>query len=293
PQWGQTSGHNSYGDLGWAERYDISTADSSVTILGVIVAVGGSVQASPTASTGKLNVRVYDEGAKEGIPGASSASTVSGYPNTMLDEVQLPYAGLTINSFNAAVFNTPIQIADTFFAAAVLDAYAPTSTMDSLFIFLGIDGTRPSSDVFSSLTPTDTTVNVRNAALWNDNKWYDEATMNSTLLTHYAIFPIVIVKYNAIGINDGISKDALTFKGNYPNPASINTNIRISLKKAADVKVNVYDVTGKVILTHTYSNVATGATELPLNVSALANGSYIYTVESNGATIGSILQVAQ
>ncbi|MFN0204234.1 MAG: hypothetical protein ACKVTZ_22140, partial [Bacteroidia bacterium] len=154
PQWGQTSGHNSYGDLGWAERYDISTADSSVTILGVLVAVGGSVQASPTASTGNLNVRIYDEGAKENVSGVVN---VSGYPNTILGEVQLPYTGLTLNNFNPAAFATPIQMADTFFAAAVLDAYAPTSTMDSLFIFLGIDGTRPSSDVFSSLTPTDTT----------------------------------------------------------------------------------------------------------------------------------------
>ena len=74
PAWGFTTGHNSYGDLGWAEKYEVTATDSTFDVIGILGYFVGTVSASATAYA---NFGIYDA---DGILGAvlAGAATYTG-----------------------------------------------------------------------------------------------------------------------------------------------------------------------------------------------------------------------
>ena len=132
-------------------------------------------------------------------------------------------------------------------------------------------------------------INVQNATMESDNTWYDNYTQNDSLYNDLAIFPIVKIGGPT---SVGITKKNLTFFGNYPNPATDQTNIRFSLAAGTDVTIQVMDMTGKTLKIITQNKLAAGEHIIPVDISGFAAGNYLYLVHTaDGAGVASELTV--
>jgi P2-related tail formation protein len=68
----------------------------------------------------------------------------------------------------------------------------------------------------------------------------------------------------------------------YPNPAQDVINIRLQNPKPGRVTINVYDMTGKIVLPKMEVNKPAGAYSVPVTVSRLMPGSYVIQVSTFG-----------
>lgn len=65
----------------------------------------------------------------------------------------------------------------------------------------------------------------------------------------------------------------------YPNPASVEANIAIQMGAIADVTIRVTDLTGRTVLSKEMGRLEIGEHTLPLNVSNLQTGVYLYQIQ--------------
>jgi hypothetical protein len=68
---------------------------------------------------------------------------------------------------------------------------------------------------------------------------------------------------------------------NYPNPFNPLTNIQYSLSQNANVKLNIYDITGKLIKTLVNENEFAGRYWVQFDSGHLSSGVYFYTMIAN------------
>lgn len=66
---------------------------------------------------------------------------------------------------------------------------------------------------------------------------------------------------------------------NYPNPYNSSTKIKFGISKKSNVKISVYDIQGKHILTILNEMLSPGNYEIPLNTTTLSTGVYYYSLE--------------
>lgn len=99
-------------------------------------------------------------------------------------------------------------------------------------------------------------------------------------------------KYNpvtgaVIGI-ENVSNEVpsgFSLQQNYPNPFNPNTKIRFSVPKTANVTLEVFDVTGKLVATLANNElVSAGVKEVNFSAANLASGIYFYTLKAGNFT---------
>jgi photosystem II stability/assembly factor-like uncharacterized protein len=87
--------------------------------------------------------------------------------------------------------------------------------------------------------------------------------------------------------NNAKNKEVLNV---YPNPAYDETKIALNLSGRSDVRLNVRDMSGKLVKTMSLNKVDSSVEFLPLNVSSLKNGTYIVTLQvNNKVTTGKLV----
>lgn len=85
------------------------------------------------------------------------------------------------------------------------------------------------------------------------------------------------VTTSVASVNGNITADA------YPNPASTQLYVPVTVKADANVSVSITNAIGQTVATQNLGHVAAGQkATAKFNTSALANGVYFYTVEANG-----------
>jgi hypothetical protein len=89
------------------------------------------------------------------------------------------------------------------------------------------------------------------------------------------------VSFMVTGINT-INPNGLNVGQNYPNPFKGTTDINYSVKTNSFVDFNVYDITGRSIMSNKYTNVTPGEHIISLSSSQLSAGIYFYTFNVNG-----------
>lgn len=67
---------------------------------------------------------------------------------------------------------------------------------------------------------------------------------------------------------------------NYPNPFNPTTNIKFNIPKMGNVKLNVYDISGKMIKELINTNLNAGSYSVVLNAENLSSGTYFYKLEA-------------
>lgn len=288
PEGGYVTGPNAFGDRGFAERYDINGSDSSITVIGVMSHFGGKVN---PASTRTINFKVW--GLTPLVPITSSLA-YQDLPTNSQDTLTVPVTqlgiGTTTDTVKSFFFPRPTDtIQGGFYIGYDLTYSFSSLNGDTIGLYSTVDGNRntplynivavpPLSEIGD--TTYDTVIVVQNATLWSDNNWHDNYTQNDSIFNNLAIYPIVVIG-QPTGINSITRKD-LTFYGNYPNPANDITNIRFSLAKAADVTITVMDLQGRAVQTIPLQHLAASEHIVPVNVSSLAAGSYVYSVVTSG-----------
>jgi len=281
---GFVSGTNAFGDMSFAERFEMDGVDSSVKLLGVFAYFHGSATAS---STKTLSVKAWSQGPT--IP-VTSTIFMGGKPDAELATASINLKDLrlangTIDTFGLWWFNTPsVSIGDSFFVGYHIDYTWASLAGDSIALIQTTDGERTSAPFF--VNGTDTIINVQNATQFSDGSWNENVFENAPSLSNdyyiYAIFSVDAPL--GVGVK-GITMKNLTYLGNFPNPASDNTTIKLSLKKGTDVTVDIVDMTGRKIRTVNEKNLSAGEHNISMNVSDLSAGSYIYfihTAEGDG-----------
>jgi hypothetical protein len=76
-----------------------------------------------------------------------------------------------------------------------------------------------------------------------------------------------------------------TLHQNYPNPFNPVTVIPFSLDRAAEVRIDVLDMNGRVVLDAGTSRFAAGSHQIQVDASALSSGIYLYRMVSGGKTM--------
>lgn len=71
---------------------------------------------------------------------------------------------------------------------------------------------------------------------------------------------------------------------NYPNPFNPVTNINVRVPKAGNVKISVYDITGKEVSVLVNEYLEAGTYNIDFDASHLTSGTYFYRMEANGFT---------
>ncbi len=71
---------------------------------------------------------------------------------------------------------------------------------------------------------------------------------------------------------------------NYPNPFNPTTNIKFDIPKSGNVKLNVYDINGKVVQELVNTGLNAGSYSILLNAVNLSSGTYFYRLESESYT---------
>jgi len=270
-------GEGVYGLNGSAQRYDFNAGDSSISVLGVLSEWSGAAN----STTNTVTFKVWSVGSPVT---ASSTLTYSGFPGTVLDSVVFHVDSLGVPS--ATVYDTTISEVVNFFATPTsyltssffvgyTNNYTWGSTGGDTLCLMATDFRIPA---VYNITGTDTTVN--DAVVFTANgSWFDVGAYTGLSQTsELYLFPIVDV--NVTTAVKGITKNNLTFFGNYPNPASDMTNIKFSLATGTDVTIKIMDMAGHIINTINETNLAAGMNVVPVNTSALASGNYLYLVRT-------------
>jgi len=314
---GYLTGTDVWNDIAFAENYTINGEDSSLVVIGVVSLFHGTVSAS---STKTITFDVWSE-----TPYVSRTTfEYSGLPDNCMDSLIVPitqlgigattdtlktflfpgsgdtvgagsdvnfvgnsfFVGYTINYIYGLLDGDTLGLASTMNgvrSASTLPVYTITTNIDTVYYASGTG--------YSLDTVIDTIVNVQNVTEFSDFSWHDNYTDNDSLFNDLAIYPVVVITGGSTSIK-GITHKDLTFFGNYPNPASDYTNIKFSLLQNADVTIQIMDMKGGVISTINNANLSAGEHIVPVNISSLPSGNYLYFVHtSTGDGIASKMTV--
>jgi hypothetical protein len=97
-------------------------------------------------------------------------------------------------------------------------------------------------------------------------------------------FTLVISKVvTAIADESGLPR-AFALSQNYPNPFNPSTTIKFELPEAADVQMEVFDLTGRKVATLVQERRNAGYHQVNFNASRLASGMYILRMQTAGKT---------
>ena len=88
-----------------------------------------------------------------------------------------------------------------------------------------------------------------------------------------------------VGIEDGPGIDGLAIGAAYPNPTRGAASLDLTLDRALDLRVTLYDVVGRQVATLADGPAPAGDTTLGLDVSGLAPGVYLLRVEADGQAV--------
>ncbi len=87
------------------------------------------------------------------------------------------------------------------------------------------------------------------------------------------------------GVNNNQSiPDKFELSQNYPNPFNPSTRISFSIAKPEDVKLAVYDITGREAAVLVSEHMNEGIYEVVFDASKLSSGVYFYTIRTNSFT---------
>ncbi|MBP7310232.1 MAG: SBBP repeat-containing protein [Candidatus Cloacimonetes bacterium] len=121
--------------------------------------------------------------------------------------------------------------------------------------------------------------------------FYETATFGSTTLTSSGYDDIFVAKVGeSVEIDDNIAPDAnVVLIGNYPNPFSLQTEIKYELKASAPVRIDIYNLKGQLVSTLVNEAKTAGLhgvvwNGLDKNNRQVVSGIYYYTMTSGNFT---------
>ena len=130
---------------------------------------------------------------------------------------------------------------------------------------IGYASTKNTIDMLKSINPE----NRDNGSAWTDTSMNHRVTIT-----------------RASGIDEQISSvpTELSLTQNFPNPFNPSTRFQYSLKKSGDVKISIYDASGKEVNTLVNGYRTAGSYEINFYAENLPSGIYYYRIVTSGFT---------
>ncbi len=92
----------------------------------------------------------------------------------------------------------------------------------------------------------------------------------------------------ALSLTSGLGQlknDLFSISKSYPNPTSGLLNLEINLTKSSDVMVKVLNTLGQIVLQKSITRYNSGISLIEIDLSSIANGVYLYTVEAENKVV--------
>jgi hypothetical protein len=267
-------------------NYDNS---GTVNITELLVMFGSKVMAESPPKTFKAYL--YTAGSTDSLPSGSPLATTS--YSTL--SVFAPESG-TINTtiFTHIPFSGPVSVTGNFVAAVQIDT-ATGGTRDRLRIVTSFKGDGLNERRMCAY-PVPGAVGGVGQQWYNFNDFW-ATTLSSPTFTLDAdamIIPVVQGETTVLGINEIAAKSStLSLKGHYPSPANKQINIDYILDKSSDVKLKIFDLTGRTIYQTSEDNAGAGMHKFNFDIDNLSNGAYYYTISNSDGSITSKFVVSK
>jgi hypothetical protein len=258
---GYLFGSNILGINEVAQKYTVTGTASVSDVMFIANA------ASSSGTTTKVISNIYSQDA-----------TTKG-PGTVLGTASKPLINISADSYNTISYTTAVVVDNSTFFATILSPPLGGATKDTLALLTTAYGCTSADSLAWIKTPS---------------QWYSMKTFFGTPkdAVDFVIFPVVTVPSSA-GINS-VTKENLSLLAAYPNPANTNININFSLSEPSKADVEIYDLTGKLIIAVKGTNsFAEGKHIIPIDINSLASGSYFYSINTDKAKIFSKFSVVK
>jgi len=136
--------------------------------------------------------------------------------------------------------------------------------------------------------PEDSKVSINYTVRFSDDGGISQCTiakfqLNNSSPTLEWNWPYLILERPQVKIDSNLENIANNFKlnQNYPNPFNSQTKIKYSIPLEDKVKLQVYDIQGKLVKTLVNENQGAGEYTIPLDASALSSGIYFYRIQTS------------
>jgi type IX secretion system substrate protein len=258
-----------------AQRYSVGTSSATVTNVLVFPGVGAGSATTTTAN-------IYAEAAVTG----TGTNVAGGNPGNLLGKSQ----PLPMSSYSAALSSTGSGVVSYSFATAV--PVAANSNFYAAITIPAIGGTDKdtlvplNTNAGCSSTPTDSLSWIYQSYVatgYAPQKFWGSVKnlYGSSNNLDFMIFPVIDMG-SAAGIENYVSHGALTIYAASPNPTNSSININFSVATSANVGIEIYDITGKVVKSISNNSFASGKNSINVDVTNLEAGTYMYSVNANG-----------
>jgi hypothetical protein len=135
----------------------------------------------------------------------------------------------------------------------------------------------------------------------NDIRYNTDQDWNGNFIPAYAFtapfsFEHHLISYKVTSTNVGISESQLegaTLGQSIPNPTNGLTTIRYTLENAGDVQLDIFDVTGKLVMSFDRGQQNAGNHQVEFDAANLQAGVYFYTLNVNDNKISRRLVVTK
>jgi hypothetical protein len=113
----------------------------------------------------------------------------------------------------------------------------------------------------------------------------------------YQAIPVKDILENKIGMIWGVNVDkpntgeVMLVNQNYPNPFTGISNVMVWMSAPGDIKLEVHNIAGMLVHSHTFSGLNRGNHILPIDASGLAAGVYTYSLISGGSKVSRTMMV--
>lgn len=268
---GYVFGVNGYQDFQKSQAFLVS---SPFNLEQVLIWFGGLNYTSGNAAS-KMVVRPVDmNGTGTSVAGAGQPAPGTLIAGATAVDLLVSAVDTTPGNMNVVAFPSPVPISADFAITVDLTTIAAGDTVG---IVTTTDGDAAGAD--------------NSWEQWSDLTWHSVLEPNNWGLDiDAAIFPI-IDDLGTTGIAPMIN--GVRIVQAMPNPATSATKLVYELDKSYDVKVMMFDVTGKMISTIDQGTQAAGTYTLDLNVSNLAEGTYYVAIRNGSNGIGTKISVTK
>ncbi|MFH0867005.1 MAG: T9SS type A sorting domain-containing protein [Bacteroidota bacterium] len=254
---GYVCGPNGYGDVAKAQAFSNS---ATVYVEEALFWVGAKLQ---TATPGTVAVNLYD------MTGTATTTVGTGQPGpgTILSTVPLAFdvidTGLSaLTGFNAVPFTTPSVAISSDFA-------------------IGLDFTNAGNDTLGIVSTTDLdATDEMTFDKWSDGTWHSFKEAGNWGLS-LDMYIWAVLGDGTAGINDNFFFDGIKLSQNQPNPSNGSTMIQYELQNAGNVTLEIYDLTGRLVVSSDEGKQNAGQHNILIDSEKLNEGAYYYSLKAD------------
>lgn len=190
------------------------------------------------------------------------ATNATTFADALFYVQQTEYHEVTQQDLNQGVISLPLLAPTTLTAAD-----------NTYFVVAATDGDGGTTDDVQIATSGDSPAGFSYFYAADDDVWYLQPAT-----------PIVRLNFDGStwGLNEATNVSALNI---FPNPAADEVNVSFNINDASDLKVEVLDMTGKVIETVTESSQVSGLQKSTINTTDYAAGMYMINIATKEGSV--------